>query len=127
MQRLDFVFDAGVIEETINEVVVRKHNVIKGRVVVSDTDIRIELDGAAPDAEPIIVARLDGVTLVTAEGLHIADPLPVPVTVAKAETDLTAAEQAAEAANKAADKADAAAEDADEHKEHARAAAKKKK
>ena len=50
MQRLDFELDGGVVGEGAD----RRHVVVKGRVVIGERDIAIELDGKGP----VLVATL---------------------------------------------------------------------
>lgn len=92
MQRYDFSIDAGVTSRTNDKgITIKQHNVIKGRVVIEDRRILIELD----DKDPVVVAVLEGTELVFWPELarEIA-PVPKP-------PELTAAEEQAEAKNEA--------------------------
>lgn len=61
MQRYDFSIDAGVTSTVSpSGITVKKHNVVRGRVIIDDRCILIELDGK----DPVVVAALQGTELV---------------------------------------------------------------
>jgi hypothetical protein len=85
MQRLDFELDGGVVSETVKnakgeDVETRRHVSVKGRVVVGERDIAVEVDGKGCVALVTLQEMLDA---------PAAEPeiVPVPPPVAVDETD----------------------------------------
>jgi hypothetical protein len=93
MQRLDFELNGGITSETVADArgverEVRRQNIIKGRVIVTERDIVVEVQSADPVSHPamVVASIVDGDLVVSGTPLATVDPAE------QAETDRKARE-----------------------------------
>jgi hypothetical protein len=93
MQRLDFELSGGVTAELVTDAkgvdsTIRRQNIIKGRVVVTERNIVVEVQGADPVKNPpmVVASIVDGQLVVSGTPVVTLDP------AAQAETDRLARE-----------------------------------
>jgi hypothetical protein len=92
MQRLDFELNGGVVTETVKnardeDVIVKRQNVVRGRVIIGERDIVIEVESTDPvNPARVVGSFVDNAFVVAGEPVPTVDPAD------KAEVDRLARE-----------------------------------